>query len=84
MGGAELDLTGMGPPDHPVEVTAHVLMGGAAVRVPQDWRVWWSFRGVGGIGADHGLQRAHDEREADLRLRARVAFGGVGIEAPRG
>lgn len=84
MGGAELDLTGMGRPDHPVEVTAHVLMGGAAVLVPQDWRVWWSARGVGGVGADHSLQRTHDEHEADLRLRVRVVFGGVGVQQPRG
>jgi hypothetical protein len=58
-------------------------MGGVAVHVPPDWRVWTSFRGVGGIGVAPGIQRADDEREADLRVRARVVFGGVGIETAR-
>jgi hypothetical protein len=87
MGGADLDLgrlrassDGAGPV---VEVRARVLMGGLAVHVPPGWRVWTSFRGVGGIGVAPGIQRAGDEHEADLRLRARVLFGGVGVETAR-
>ena len=56
-------------------------MAGLAVRVPPDWRVWWEFRGVGGIGTDGALQRTHDEHAADLRVHADVAFGGIGVEA---
>ena len=82
MGGADIDLTGIPQPASAVEVTVNGLMGGLAVRVPPGWRVWWSFRGVGGIGADHGLPRTHDEHEADLRVRAHVLFGGVGIQTP--
>jgi hypothetical protein len=48
--------------------------------VPTDWRVWWTFRGVGGIGTDGTIQRTHDEHDADLRVHAVVDFGGVGIE----
>ena len=83
MAGAEVDLTGMPRPSSPIDVTAHVLMGGLAVRVPSDWRVWWRFRGVGGIGTDGAVARTHDEHAADLRIRATALFGGVGIEAPR-
>jgi len=46
------------------------------IEVPADWRVWWSFAGVGGVGSDGGVARASDEHEADLRIRARVLFGG--------
>jgi hypothetical protein len=81
MAGAEIDLTGIPRPEQGVDVTVQVLMGGLAVRVPPDWRVWWEFRGVGGIGGDGAVQRTHDEGSADLRVHATVLFGGVGIEA---
>jgi hypothetical protein len=35
---------------------------------------------VGGIGADGGVARTHDEHAADLRIHANVAFGGIGVE----
>ena len=87
MGGAELDLGALrttadgGPPV--VDVEVGVLMGGVAVRVPGEWRVWTSFRGVGGIGVAPGIQRATEEREADLRVHGRVLFGGIGVEQAR-
>jgi hypothetical protein len=56
-------------------------MAGLAVRVPPDWRVWWQFRGIGGIGTDGSLARTHDEHDADLRVYAAVALGGIGLEA---
>jgi hypothetical protein len=80
MAGAEIDLTGIPRPEHGMDVTLNVLMAGVAVRVPPDWRVWWEFRGVGGVGGDGGVQRTHDERSADLRVHATVLFGGVGVE----
>ncbi len=81
MAGAEIDLTGIPQPEHGVDLTVQVFMGGLAVRVPPEWRVWWEFRGVGGIGSDGAVQRTHDEHSADLRVHATVLFGGVGIEA---
>ena len=81
MAGAEVDLTGLPRPERGIDVTLNALMGGASVRVPPDWRVWWEFRGVGGVGSDGGIQRTHDEHSADLRVHATVLFGGVGIEA---
>jgi hypothetical protein len=80
MAGAEIDLTGISRPENGIDLTARVLMGGMAIRVPADWRVWWRFRGVGGIGGDGGVQRTHDEHAADLRVHAGVAFGGIGVE----
>lgn len=80
MAGAEIDLTGIPRPAHGLDITLRVLMGGAAVRVPADWRVWWRFRGVGGMGGDGVVARVHDERTADVRIHAVVVFGGVGIE----
>jgi hypothetical protein len=80
MAGGEIDLTGIGD-TRGVDLTVHAGMGGLAVRVPPDWRVWWRFRGVGGIGTDGGLTRTHDEHEADLRVRAVAVMGGIGLEA---
>ena len=80
MAGAELDLTGILQPPRGIDLTVNVLMAGVAVRVPADWRVWWRFRGVGGIGADGTVQRTHDPDEADLRVHGVVLFGGIGIE----
>lgn len=88
MGGINLDLGHLRSADGAgtapfVDVRVLVLMGGVAVRVPPDWRVWTSFRGVGGIGVAPGIQRTDDEHEADVRVHARVLFGGVGIETAR-
>jgi hypothetical protein len=80
MAGAEIDLTGLPRPAQGIDLTARVMMGGLAVRVPADWRVWWRFRGVGGIGSDGGVQRTDDEHAADLRVHAEVLFGGIGVE----
>lgn len=80
MAGAELDLTALPRPEHGLDVTLRVLMGGAAVRVPADWRVWWRFRGVGGMGGDGSVARVDDERAADVRIHAVVVLGGIGVE----
>jgi hypothetical protein len=81
MAGAEVDLTGIPRPAAGIDVTVRAMMAGLAVRVPSDWRVWWEFRGIGGIGTDGALQRTHDEHAADLRVHAVVLFGGIGLEA---
>src|SRR3954447_4826527 len=81
MAGAAIDLTGLPRPESGIDVTARVLMGGLAVRVPADWRVWWQMQGVGGMGGDGAVQRERDEQGADVRVHAAVVLGGVGIEA---
>ncbi len=80
MAGGEIDLTGLPRPSGGIDLTARVMMAGLAVRVPPDWRVWWRFRGVGGIGSDGGVQRTGDEHAADLRVHADVLLGGIGVE----
>ena len=84
MAGAEIDLTGIPQPATGIDLTVHVMMAGMSIRVPQGWRVWWQFRGVGGIGADGTVQRTQDAHEADLRIYATVLLGGVGIEGAGG
>ena len=81
MAGGELDLTGLPQPATGIDLTVRMGMAGLAVRVPSDWRVWWRFRGVGGIGTDGGLQRTRDEHAADLRIHAIVVLGGIGVES---
>jgi hypothetical protein len=81
MAGAEIDLTGLPRPAHGIDLTARVMMAGVGVKVPADWRVWWRFRGVGGIGSDGAVERTHDPHAADLRVHADVLFGGIGVQA---
>jgi hypothetical protein len=81
MAGAEIDLTDIPRPATGIDLTLRMLMAGAAVRVPADWRVWWRFRGIGGMGGDGRVQRTDDEHAADLRIHATVLLGGVGVEA---
>jgi hypothetical protein len=83
MAGAEIDLTAIPRPANGIDLTVNAMMAGVAVRVPADWRVWWHFRGVGGIGTDGAIQRTHDEHAADVRVHATVVFGGIGLEGPR-
>jgi hypothetical protein len=81
MAGAEIDLTGLPRPEKGIDVTVHALMAGAAVRVPADWRVWWSFRGLGGMGSDGRVERTRDQHAADVRVHATAILGGIGVEA---
>jgi hypothetical protein len=81
MAGCRLDLTAIPRPPAGIDLTVRATMAGLAVVVPPDWRVWWEFRGAGGIDTDGGLQRTHDEHAADLRVHAVVALGGIGVEA---
>jgi hypothetical protein len=81
MAGGEVDLTALPLPAHGIDLTVRMGMAGLAVRVPADWRVWWRFRGVGGIGGDGVVARTHDEHAADLRIHAVVVLGGIGVEA---
>jgi hypothetical protein len=81
MAGGELDLSALPRVPGGIDVTVRAVMGGLSVQVPPGWRVWWQFRGIGGIGADGPVVRAKDETGADLRLHVRAVFGGVGVES---
>jgi hypothetical protein len=81
MSGADIDLTTLPRPENGIDLTVRALMAGMAIRVPADWRVWWEFRGIGGIGGDGAVQHTDDEHAADLRIHAVVLFGGIGVEA---
>jgi hypothetical protein len=81
LAGGVLDLTALSPVPGGIDVTVHAVLGGLAVQVPRGWRVWWSSRGVGGIGADGPLLRTDDAGTADLRVYGQLVFGGIGIES---
>jgi hypothetical protein len=83
MGGGLLDLSGLPRVPGGIDLTLRAVMGGLSVRVPAGWRVWWTARGPGGVGITRGaaVTRIEDERSAELRIHAVVAFGGIGIEA---
>ena len=81
MAGGVLDLTALPRVPGGIDVTVRAVMGGLAVQVPPGWRVWWRFRGIGGIGADGPVVRARDEVGADVRLHVVTVMGGLGIES---
>ena len=84
MAGGDVDLTGLRPVPGGVDVTVHAVMGGAAVRVPPEWRVWNGMRAVaGGVGLAPGVRETTDEQGADLRLHGWAVMGGVGVEPAR-
>jgi len=83
MAGGVLDLTDLPRVPGGIDVTIRAVMGGLAVQVPPGWRVWWRFRGVGGVGADGPVVRTRDEAGADLRLHVVAVMGGVGIGSAR-
>ena len=58
------------------------LLGWWGVQVPAGWHVWWSCRGVGGVGVAEGADvfTTEDERGADLRVHADLLVAGVGLE----
>ena len=82
MGGVRLDLTAVPKVRGGVDLTVRALMGGVGVQVPAGWHVWWSCRGVGGVGVAEGADvlTTDDERGADLRVHADLLFAGVGLE----
>jgi hypothetical protein len=84
MGGAQLDLSGLDRVPGGIDLTVRAVMGGVSVRVPAGWRVAWAAGGPGGVGIARGapVTRVDDPPAADLRVHARLVFGGVGIEAP--
>ncbi|WP_344690477.1 hypothetical protein [Blastococcus jejuensis] len=81
MAGGVLDLSRLPRVPGGIDVTIRAFMGGMAVQVPPGWRVWWQFRGMGGMGADGPVVRTKDEAGADLRLHVVAVMGGVGIES---
>jgi hypothetical protein len=81
MAGGVLDLTALPRVPGGIDVTVRAVMGGMAVQVPPGWRVWWRFRGIGGMGADGPVVRAREEAGADVRLHVLAVAGGLGIES---
>jgi hypothetical protein len=81
MAGGVLDLTALPRVPGGIDVTVRAVMGGMAVQVPPGWRVWWRFRGIGGIGAEGPVVRAREEAGADVRLHVLAVAGGLGIES---
>jgi len=86
MAGVELDLTGV-PAKVPggVDVDVRALMAGVDVTVPEGWSVWWDGSGPGGIGParKRPVQKAETPDDADVRVRARLLFAGVGLTGPK-
>ncbi len=80
MGGVELDLTEATIENPPATIEAMVVMGGAEITVPEDWKVRVDARSIlGGIHDANAYDVLDDEATPDLVLTGNVVLGGVAI-----
>src|SRR4051794_3445598 len=83
MAGGEIDLTGLDETAG-IDLTVRAVMGGLAVRVPPDWRVWSPVPGAGGPGTPGGAAPPPAPDNTHPRGPGRAGVGGRRRPAGRG
>lgn len=79
MGGVELDLTEATVENSPATLETTIVMGGAEIRVPQEWRVKVDTRTVmAGVHNAHVSEDSDEDEIPDLVLTGKVVMGGPG------
>ena len=82
MGGVELDLSEAAIETPPATIEAIVVMGGAEIKVPQDWRVKTEARAImGGVQDMGGREKSSEETTPDLVITGKVIMGGIDIKS---
>jgi hypothetical protein len=80
MGAVELDLSGAAIETPPATIEATVVMGGAEIKVPQDWVVKTEARvKMGGVEDVRGQEKASERTTPDLVLTGKVIMGGLTV-----
>ncbi len=80
MGGVELDLTEATVENPPATLETIIVMGGAEIRVPQDWKVKVDTRTIlAGVHNAHVSEDFDEDDIPDLVLTGKVVMGGVAI-----
>ena len=80
MGGVELDLSQAAIETPPATIEATVVMGGAELKVPQDWVVKTEARvKMGGVEDMRGQDKASEGTTPDLVITGKVIMGGLSV-----
>ena len=82
MGGVELDLSEAAIETPPATIEATVVMGGAEIKVPQDWQVKTEAQVImDRVQAMGAREKSSEETTPDLVITGQVIMGGLDIKA---
>jgi predicted membrane protein len=80
MGAVELDLSEAAIETPPATIEATVVMGGAELKVPQDWVVKTEARvKMGNVEDMRGQEKASGGATPDLVITGKVTLGGLAV-----
>jgi len=80
MGGAELDLSEAVIEEKPAAIEVTVIMGGAEIKVPSEWKVKVDVsEKMGGVEDQRGQGDLGEEETPDLVITGKVVMGGLEI-----
>ena len=82
MGGVELDLRDAAIEAPPVTIEATIVLGGAEIKVPEDWEVKVQTRVIaGGVEDKRNRSDSPEETSPDLVIAGKVVMGGLAINS---
>ena len=80
MGGVELDLSQAAIESPPATIEATVVMGGAEIKVPQDWVVKTEAQvKMGAFEYSRGQEQVSEDTTPDLVITGKVIMGGLAV-----
>ena len=82
MGGAELDLSEAIIEEKPATIEVTVIMGGAEIKVPPEWKVKVDVsQKMAGVEDERGQGDLAEEETPDLVITGKVVMGGLEINS---
>ena len=82
MGGAELDLSEAIIEEKPATIEVTVIMGGAEIKVPSEWKVKVDVsQRMAGVEDERGQGDLAEEETPDLVITGKVVMGGLEINS---
>ncbi len=80
MGGVELDLREAVIKERPATIEVTVIMGGAEIKVPSEWKVKLDvYQKMAGVEDERGQGDLAEEDTPDLVITGKVVMGGLEI-----
>jgi hypothetical protein len=80
MGSVELDLSGAAIETPPATIEATVVMGGAEIKVPQDWVVKTEAQvKMGAFEDSRGQEKVPEDTTPDLVITGKVIMGAIAV-----
>ncbi len=79
MGGIQLDLTDAAMEQKPATIEANIIMGGAAIKVPHEWKVNLDVTQTMAGVKEKGRQSDLSKETPDLLVTGKIVMGGLEI-----